>query len=93
VNVPVAGGGWFRQFPRWVIEHGLAQVLREGQPAVFYLHPWEVDPEQPRLPVGAITRVRHYRGLDVCADRLRRLMQRFAFQSVRSFEKSSERAF
>jgi polysaccharide deacetylase family protein (PEP-CTERM system associated) len=86
VNVPVAGGGWFRQFPRWVIERGLAQVLQEGQPAVFYLHPWEVDPEQPRLPVGPLTRVRHYRGLHACADRLRLLMQRFAFRSIRSFE-------
>jgi polysaccharide deacetylase family protein (PEP-CTERM system associated) len=86
INVPVAGGGWFRQFPRWVIERGLAQVLHEGQPAVFYLHPWEVDPEQPRLPVGPLTRVRHYRGLHACADRLRLLMQRFAFRSIRSFE-------
>ena len=86
INVPVAGGGWFRQFPRWVIERGLAQVLREGQPAVFYLHPWEVDPGQPRLPVGPLTRIRHYRGLHECADRLRRLMRRFAFRSIRSFE-------
>lgn len=84
VNVPVAGGGWFRQFPRWVIERGLTQVLRGGQPAVFYLHPWELDPDQPRLPVGALTRVRHYRGLHTCADRLRHLMRRFAFRSVRA---------
>jgi hypothetical protein len=69
-----------------VIERGLAHVLREGQPAVFYLHPWEVDPGQPRLPVGPLTRIRHYRGLDVCADRLRLLMRRFAFRSIRSFE-------
>lgn len=89
VNVPVAGGGWFRQFPRWVIERGLASVLRDGQPAVFYLHPWEVDPQQPRMAVGALTRVRHYRGLAQCAGRLQQLMQRFAFKSFRSFQSVS----
>lgn len=84
VNVPVAGGGWFRQFPGWVTEQGLAAVLREGQPAVFYLHPWEVDPGQPRMAVSPVTRIRHYRGLAQCADRLQHLMQRFAFRSFRS---------
>ncbi|MBL0937513.1 MAG: DUF3473 domain-containing protein [Gemmatimonadaceae bacterium] len=83
-QVPVAGGGWFRQFPAWVTTSGLSRVLREGRPAVFYLHPWEVDPTQPRLPVGAVTRIRHYRGLDVCADRLEQLMRRFAFQSFQN---------
>jgi polysaccharide deacetylase family protein (PEP-CTERM system associated) len=81
MSVPVAGGGWFRQFPEWVAPAGLAQVLRMGQPAVFYLHPWEVDPEQPRLSVGALTRVRHYRGLAQCAGRLERLLKRFRFTS------------
>lgn len=80
-QVPVAGGGWFRQFPAWVTTSGLARVLREGRPAVFYLHPWEVDPGQPRLPVGPLTRIRHYRGLASCADRLERLLRRFPFQS------------
>ena len=89
VQVPVAGGGWFRQFPRWVIERGLAEVLRGGQPAVFYLHPWEVDPHQPRMAVSAITRLRHYRGLAQCAGRLQQLMQRFAFKSFRSFQSVS----
>lgn len=86
VNVPVAGGGWFRQFPYRVIETGLAQVLRSSQPAVFYLHPWEVDPGQPRLPVGLVTRLRHYRGLPQCADRLSRLLGRFRFESVRGLQ-------
>lgn len=89
VSLPVAGGGWFRQFPRWVIEQGLAAVLRAGQPAVFYLHPWEVDPQQPRLAVNALTRIRHYRGLAQCAGRLRQLMQRFPFQSFQSLRSPS----
>lgn len=80
-TVPVAGGGWFRQFPLWVIERGFEAVLRGGQPAVFYLHPWEIDPDQPRLSVGAVTRVRHYRGLAQCYTRLERLLRRFSFRS------------
>lgn len=90
VNVPVAGGGWFRQFPLWVIRRGLGAALQQGQPAVFYLHPWEVDPGQPRLEVGAVTRVRHYRGLGACAARLEKLLTTYRFQSFESFISQQE---
>lgn len=89
VQVPVAGGGWFRQFPAWLIHRGLDAVLQSGQPAVFYLHPWEVDPGQPRLPVGLLTRVRHYRGLGACEERLRALLQRFEFTSFHQLFRSA----
>lgn len=81
IQLPVAGGGWFRQFPAWVIHRGLQSVLHSGQPAVFYLHPWEIDPDQPVLPVGMLTRIRHYRGLSACERRLRALLERFSFTS------------
>lgn len=81
LRVPVAGGGWFRQFPLPVITRGLAAVLRDGIPAVFYIHPWEVDPGQPRLNVNFLTRVRHYRGLSAAEARLRTLLQSQQFQS------------
>jgi polysaccharide deacetylase family protein (PEP-CTERM system associated) len=81
VQVPVAGGGWFRQFPSWLITTGLAEVLKGGQPAVFYIHPWELDPGQPRLPVGVVTRIRHYRGLGACDRRLEALLRRFPFRA------------
>ena len=80
-RVPVAGGGWFRQLPLWVIQRGLGAVLASGQPAVFYIHPWEVDPGQPRLPVGTLTRIRHYRGLRAAEDRLRTLLRTWRFGS------------
>lgn len=80
-RIPVAGGGWFRQFPSWVTNAGLAAVLREGQPAVFYLHPWEVDPGQPRLSVGLLTRIRHYRGLAACERQLSALLRHHSFTS------------
>jgi hypothetical protein len=82
VRVPVAGGGWFRQLPLAVTRRGLAAVLAEGLPAMFYLHPWELDPGQPRLPVPWITRVRHYRGLAQAEARLERLLRDFPFTSV-----------
>jgi polysaccharide deacetylase family protein (PEP-CTERM system associated) len=81
LQIPVAGGGWFRQFPAWVIHRGMQSVLQSGQPAVFYLHPWEIDPGQPVLPVGMLTRIRHYRGLGACEQRLRTLLTQFPFTS------------
>ena len=49
------------------------------QPAIFYLHPWEIDPQQPRLEAGLLSRFRHYRNLDKTEDRLRRLLDDFRF--------------
>ena len=53
-----------------------------AKPVVFYVHPWELDPDQPRLGVGATSRIRHYAGLDRTSDRLRRLLAEFRFTSV-----------
>jgi polysaccharide deacetylase family protein (PEP-CTERM system associated) len=85
VNLPIAGGGYFRQFPYAWTRWGIGHVNRvEREPVVFYTHPWEVDPEQPRLRVGGVTRVRHYRGLEHTSTRLRRLLQDFRFDSIAS---------
>ncbi|HET9831554.1 MAG TPA: XrtA system polysaccharide deacetylase [Vicinamibacterales bacterium] len=83
VNLPIAGGGYFRQFPYIWTKWGIDRVNRvERQPVVFYLHPWEIDPDQPRLPVGTARRVRHYRGLDQTRVRLGRLLTDFRFDAV-----------
>ncbi|MGE3507409.1 MAG: XrtA system polysaccharide deacetylase [Vicinamibacterales bacterium] len=83
VNLPVAGGGYFRILPyawtRWGIRH-LNEV--ESRPAVFYLHPWEIDPDQPRLRGSAVSRARHYFNLHRTEDRLRRLLDEFRFAPV-----------
>ena len=89
VRVPVAGGGWFRQLPLGIIQRGLDAVLREGIPAVFYIHPWEIDPDQPRLSVPLLTRIRHYRGLDRASQRLSTLLARYRFQSFAQLESVS----
>lgn len=81
-RVPAAGGGYLRQFPLGVIRRAFAQSEAEGVPGVFYIHPWELDPEQPRLPVSALTRVRHYRGLESTAHRIDALLGEFNFTSI-----------
>lgn len=78
-NLPSSGGGWFRLFPypvtRWMIE----RVNREDrQSAIFYMHPWEIDPAQPRVPgIDAKTRFRHYVNIGRTERRLQRLLEDF----------------
>jgi polysaccharide deacetylase family protein (PEP-CTERM system associated) len=84
VAVPVSGGGYFRLLPYAVTRTGLRQINgRFGRPFTFYLHPWEIDPGQPRVPVGWLSRFRHYTNLDRCESRLRLLLQEFRFGTMR----------
>jgi polysaccharide deacetylase family protein (PEP-CTERM system associated) len=78
-NFPSSGGGYFRLLPyalsRWMIGRINAS---EDQPAVFYFHPWEIDPEQPRISgLSAKTRFRHYLNLGKVESRLERLLSDF----------------
>jgi polysaccharide deacetylase family protein (PEP-CTERM system associated) len=81
-DVPAAGGAWFRLFPYALTRRALRQAEARGTPGTFYLHPWEVDPGQPRLRVGPLVRIRHYGGLARTAARLERLLSEFRFTSV-----------
>jgi hypothetical protein len=84
-NLPAAGGGYLRILPYAWTEWSLSHInRREGRPAVFYLHPWEIDPGQPRLPADALGRFRHYRHLNKTEGRLRRLLQAFQFGPIQS---------
>jgi polysaccharide deacetylase family protein (PEP-CTERM system associated) len=83
-NLPCAGGGWFRLVPYGLFRTGLSRVNRhEGKPGIFYFHPWEVDPEQPRV-AGAprLSRFRHYTGMSTMLARLDRLLRDFAWGSM-----------
>jgi polysaccharide deacetylase family protein (PEP-CTERM system associated) len=83
VNLPVAGGGYFRILPYWWTHWGIQRVNQlEHRPAVFYLHPWEIDPDQPRLAAGRLGRFRHYRNLDKTEARLRQLLTDFRFDTM-----------
>jgi len=76
-TLPVAGGGYFRLLPWPVTRWAIRRINGEGLPFMFYLHPWEVDPDQPRVKVGLKSRFRHYTNLSTCAGKLRRLLDEF----------------
>ncbi len=84
VTVPAAGGNYLRQLPFALIRRAFQEATAAGIPGMFYIHPWEVDPGQPRLPVGPISRIRHYRGLDRTLGAMDRLLSEFSFTSVAS---------
>jgi polysaccharide deacetylase family protein (PEP-CTERM system associated) len=93
LNLPVAGGGYFRILPYWWTRWGIGRLNAvEGTPAIFYLHPWEVDPEQPRLRVDLLSRFRHYRNLEKTEARLRRLLSDFRFEPMTTLLKSASTA-
>lgn len=83
-NYPCSGGGYFRLLPYPVSRWQMRRVNRvERRPCVFYCHPWEFDPAQPRRPgITLKTRVRHYTGLHRMAGRLRRLLRDFAWDRM-----------
>ncbi len=85
LNLPIAGGGYFRILPYAWTRWGIARLNRvEGRPAIFYLHPWEIDPDQPRLETSRLGRFRHYRNLNETEARLRALLEAFRFSTVSS---------
>ncbi|MDY3557194.1 polysaccharide deacetylase family protein [Gemmata sp. JC717] len=81
MNLPVAGGGYFRLFPLAVMRAGLRQAARAEGPNVgmLYFHPWEFDPGQPRLPLKRLSRWRTYVGVERTTARLASLLQAFPF--------------
>jgi polysaccharide deacetylase family protein (PEP-CTERM system associated) len=93
LNLPVAGGGYFRILPYWWTHWGIDRVNRlEHRPVVFYLHPWEIDSGQPRLKAGRLSRFRHYRNLDKTEARLRQLLKDFRFDAMDSLVARVRRA-
>lgn len=83
--LPAAGGGYLRQFPLAVIRRAFREATERSEPATFYIHPWEIDPDQPRLPVSPLNRIRHYRGLGFALARIELLLEEFSFDSIASY--------
>jgi hypothetical protein len=83
VRLPAAGGGYLRHLPYNIVERAFREHTAAGIPGVFYIHPWELDPDQPRLPVPLMARMRHYRGLRHTASRVDRLLSTFQFTALR----------
>ena len=79
LNFPLAGGAYLRFLPGPLFRRGFGRLVAAGVPTVLYLHPWEIDPGQPRQAVGWRVRVNHYFNLHRVEDRLRRLLEAHAF--------------
>lgn len=82
-NWPVGGGGYFRLLPGGLHRRLLARLEAMGRPTAIYLHPWEFDPEQPRVRASWSKRFRHYLNLDRSLPRLEKLLARFPFGTLR----------
>lgn len=82
-RIPIGGGGYFRLYPYWVTASMIRRLNRQGIPAVFYIHPWEFDPDQP-VPLGAAwnQRWKHRINLKNTEKKFRRLLNDFQFQPL-----------
>lgn len=83
-NIPVAGGGYLRLLPLSLVKWSIRRLNRgEGEPAVIYIHPWELDPDQPRLNGSVLSSFRHNVNLEKTADKVKGLLAAFEFAPVR----------
>jgi polysaccharide deacetylase family protein (PEP-CTERM system associated) len=80
--IAVGGGGYFRLYPYALTRHALRAINKAGRPFAAYLHPWEIDPDQPRMPAGRMATFRHYVGLRRTEQRLHRLLEDFRFSTL-----------
>ena len=84
MRLPVSGGGYFRLYPYQFTRHALKTINRQNNLFVFYLHPWEIDPQQPKIRASRLSRFRHYKNLEKCESRLRQLLKDFKFTTMKS---------
>lgn len=82
MRIPAAGGAYLRHFPYALVRQAFAERTKQRESGVFYIHPWELDPEQPRVRAPLMTRVRHYRGLKHTTPRIARLLHEFRFSAI-----------
>jgi polysaccharide deacetylase family protein (PEP-CTERM system associated) len=91
-NFPISGGGYFRLLPYPLVRYGLKRINeKENKPFTFYLHPWEIDPEQPRIKtLSSRSTFRHYVNLDKTELKLKRLLSGFRFSSIKEFLRDND---
>ncbi len=81
-RIPIAGGGYLRLYPFWLLRRWIRQVVHAGQPLVMYVHPWELDPDQPRMNGPLLSRFRHYVNLHKTEHRLNCLVAEYRFAPI-----------
>jgi len=82
ISIPVAGGGYFRLIPYRLLKPLLRRVESQGHPLIMYLHPWELDPQQPRMRGSTLSKFRHYLNLHKVESRFRQLLKDFSFGPI-----------
>ena len=93
MRLPIAGGGYFRLYPYPLLRTLLKRVEKSGHPLVMYLHPWELDPDQPKMDGHWLSRFRHYLNLHKTQDRLCSLLEDFHFRSIKDTLESLVKGF
>jgi hypothetical protein len=85
LNFPIGGGGYLRLFPQSVFYRAVYRIVEQDRrPAILYIHPWELDPDQPRLLDGSrLSRFRHYVNLEKTEAKLRTLLAQWRFAPLR----------
>lgn len=84
-SIPIGGGGYYRLFPKFLSDYFIAKYIKtEKQPYSFYMHPWEIDPDQPRVAqASAKSKFRHYLNLDKMKPRLASLLEQYQWQAMK----------
>jgi polysaccharide deacetylase family protein (PEP-CTERM system associated) len=83
-NFPFSGGGYFRLFPYCFTRWAISRINNEGHPVNVYVHPWELDPEQPKIKSGHLSSFRHYVNIAKTEEKLKQLLEDFKFTSIRN---------
>ncbi len=86
-SFPFSGGGYFRLLPYRIIKRGIEAINKQGAPAIVYMHPWEIDPKQPRFKTGMLRTFRHYHNLRGTESKLKKLLGDFKFISIKDYIK------
>jgi len=84
-NVPFSGGGYFRLLPYGFIKSAIKKINKEGFPTIVYIHPWELDPQQPRIKADYLSRFRHYVNISKTEEKFKQLLNDFEFKPIRDF--------
>lgn len=87
INIPFSGGFYFRALPYWFIKFCTNKVNKEKQPVIFYLHPREIDPNQPRLDLKFKDSLIHYYGINNCYNKLEKILSEYEYTTIKDFYK------
>jgi len=82
---PIGGGGWLRQFPYWFTRRGIRRLNENGIPAMIYFHPWELDPNIPRMKLSMKNSIRQYGNLGTMRIKVERLLTDFDFSTISEY--------